>query len=100
MQVTSIILGDSAFPLIPWLMKPYTNAASTPRQHFLNYRLSWARMVTEGAFGRLKSKCRILLRKCESKPSELTVAALACIIIHNIFIDHGDTLPLGKWMYL
>ena len=39
MQVTSIILGDSAFPLIPWLMKPYTNAASTPRQHFLNYRL-------------------------------------------------------------
>ena len=50
-------------------------------------------MVTEGAFGRLKGRWRILLRKCESKTSELTVAALACMVLHNICIDREDTLP-------
>ena len=74
-------------------MKPYTNAAPTPKQYYFNYRLSWARMVTEGAFGWLKGKWRILLRKCESKTSELKVAALACMVLHNICIDCEDTLP-------
>ena len=92
-QVPPIILGDSAFPLMPWLMKPYTNASPTPKQYYFNYRLSRARMVTEGAFGQLKSRWRILLRKCESKTSELTVTALACMVLHNICIDRGDTLP-------
>lgn len=92
-QVPLIVLGDSAFPLLPWLMKPYTNAAPTPKQYYFNYRLSRARMVTEGAFGRLKGRWRILLRKCESKTSELTVAALACMVLHNICIDRENTLP-------
>ena len=93
-QVPPVVLGDSAFPLLPWLMKPYTNAAPTLKQYYFNYRLSRARMVTEGAFGWLKGRWRILLRKCESKTSELTVAALMCMVRHNICIDHPeDTLP-------
>ncbi|CAH3159373.1 unnamed protein product, partial [Porites lobata] len=31
-QVPPVVLGDSAFPLSSWLMKPYTNAVSTPKQ--------------------------------------------------------------------
>lgn len=92
-QVPPVVLGDSAFPLSSWLMKPYTNAVSTPKQYNFNYRLSRARMVTEGAFGQLKGRWRILLRKCESSTSELKIAALACLVLHNICIDLGDTLP-------
>ena len=36
---------------------------------------------------------RILLRKCESSTSELKIAVLACLVLHNICIDLGDTLP-------
>lgn len=92
-QVPPVVLGDSGFPLSSWLMKPYTNAVSTPKQYNFNYGLSRARMVTEGAFGQLKGRWRILLRKCESSTSELKIAALACLVLHNICIDLGDTLP-------
>ena len=44
--VPPLILGDSAFSFQPWLMKPFTNAVLTPQQHYFNYRLSRARMVT------------------------------------------------------
>ena len=51
-----LILGDAAFPLQPWLMKPCMNANPTLQQRYYNYWLSRARMVTEGAFGQLKGR--------------------------------------------
>ena len=54
--VPPLIVGDSAFPLCSWLLKPYTNAVLTPQQHYFNYRLSRARMVTEAAYGQLKGR--------------------------------------------
>ena len=63
-MVPPILLGDGAFPFHPWLMKPYSQAVlKTDEQHF-NYRLSRARMVTEGAFGKLTGRWRVLSRKC------------------------------------
>ena len=44
--VQPLTVGDSAFPLRSWLMKPFTNAVLTPQQHYFNYRLSRARMVS------------------------------------------------------
>ena len=54
--VPPLIVGDSAFPLCTWLMKPNTNAVLTPQQRNFNYRLSIARTVTEGAYGQLKGR--------------------------------------------
>ena len=56
----SLILDDSAFPFHTWLMKPYGNAIFTPEQRYFNYRLSRARMVTEGAYGKLKGRRSVL----------------------------------------
>ena len=38
--VPPVIVGDSAFPLCTWLMKPFTNAILSPEQRNFNYRLS------------------------------------------------------------
>ena len=65
-SVPPLIVGDSAFPLQSWLMKPYTNATLSPKQRYFNYRLSRARMVTESAYGQLKGRWRVLFRKNES----------------------------------
>ena len=90
--VPPLIVGDSAFPLCSWLMKPYTNAVLTPQQRNFNCRLSRARMVTEGAYGQLKGRWRLLLRKCESASDQVRTTTLACLILHNVCIDRGDAI--------
>ena len=84
--VPPLVVGDSAFPLRTWLMKPYTNAILTPKQRYFNYRLSRARMVTEGAYGQLKGRWRVLLRKSESSQDNVRITTLACMVLHNICI--------------
>ena len=94
-HISPLIVADSAFPLQPWLLKPYTEAVLNDKMKYFNYRLSRARMVTEGAFGQLKGRWRILLRKNESTPEEVTITTLACMILHNICIAKCDKIPLA-----
>lgn len=49
-------------------------------------------MVSEGAYGQLKGRWRVLYRKNESSPYEVKVATLTCMVFHNICIAKGDTI--------
>ena len=91
-SIPPLIVGDSAFPLQSWLMKPYTNATLGPKQRYFNYRLSRARMVTEGAYGQLKGRWRVLLRKIESNKDLVRTVTLACMVLQNICIERGDSI--------
>ena len=95
-DVYPLISGDSAFPFKTWLIKPYTNAVFTQEERYFNYRLSRARMTTEGAYGKLKGRWRVLYRKCESQPDNVKTMTLSCIVLHNICIDRNDT-ALRTW---
>lgn len=91
-NVPPLLIADSAFSMQPWLLKPYTHAVLTTEQRYFNYRLSRARMVVEGAFGHLKGRWRVLMRKNESSPSEVKMATLACMVLHNICIEKGERI--------
>ena len=65
-NIPPIALGDGAFPPKTWMMKPHGDVVPTPRKRYFNYRGSRGRLVAEGAFGRLKSRFRVLHLKCES----------------------------------
>jgi len=93
-SIPPLIVGDSAFPLQSWLMKPYTNATLSPKQRYFNYRLSRARMVTESAYGQLKGRWRVLFRKNESNKERVRTVTLACMVLHNICIERGDSILL------
>lgn len=91
-DIYPMIIGDSAFPFQTWLMKPYSNAVLTQEQRYFNYRLSRARMVVEGAFGQLKGRWRVLMRKNECDENTLKMMSLACVVLHNICIDLDDNM--------
>ncbi|XP_065316345.1 uncharacterized protein LOC135925093 [Gordionus sp. m RMFG-2023] len=59
--VPHVILGDGAYPLKRYLMKPYIKNNNDDSKIF-NYRLSRARRIVECSFGVLTSKWRILLK--------------------------------------
>ena len=63
-SVLLLIVGDPAYPLLPWIIKPYSDTGRLNRQErVFNYRLSRAGVVTENAFGRLKGRWRCLLKR-------------------------------------
>ena len=92
-EIPPLILGDGAFPLRTWIMKPHGDAVLPDDKRYFNFRHSRARLVTEGAFGRLKSRFRVLFRKCESKKETVKLYGLACVVLHNLCIEHGDLVP-------
>ena len=86
-----LIVGDSAYPLQKWLVKPYPNRGNLPPdEREFNKKRSAATSVAERAFGMLKGRWRLLLKKVEQQTRTLSKTVLAACILHNICIDHGD----------
>ena len=71
------LVGDDAFPLKTYLIKPYNSVPLTKEEKIFNYRLSRARRIVENIFGILVSRFRIFEKKVACKLS--TVAVLFII---------------------
>eukprot|EP00794_Sanderia_malayensis_P017876 gene17876-19655_t len=84
-KVPVFIIGDAAYPLLSWVMKPFADNGnlSDEKAHF-NYRLSRARMVVENAFGCLKGRWRCLLKQNEADYSKINEVVATCCTLHNI----------------
>ena len=90
-EIFPLIIGDSAYPLLKWLVQPYPNRGHlTPDEREFNKKLSAARSVVGRACGMLKGRWRLLLRKVEQQTRTLSKTVLTTCVLHNICIDHGD----------
>ncbi|XP_035660672.1 putative nuclease HARBI1 [Branchiostoma floridae] len=86
------IIGDDAFPLREWLMKPFSMRNLAHNQRIFNYRLSRARRVVENAFGILASRFRVLLTTMNVLQRNAECITKACLVMHNIMRDRFPAL--------
>ena len=80
--VLPILLGDPAYPLPPNVMKEFNNCTET-KHVLLNNKLHATRNQIECAFGRLKSRWRILNRAAGVDINFAVKLVYACFILHN-----------------
>ncbi|XP_067940367.1 uncharacterized protein [Watersipora subatra] len=77
-------VGDEAFPLKTWLVRPFPGRAITNQQRVYNYRLSRARRTIENAFGVLSSRWRVLQRTMIGQPERVSTIVRALCVLHNL----------------
>ncbi|CAC5361764.1 unnamed protein product [Mytilus coruscus] len=96
--ITPFIIGDAAYPLMPWLIKPFRdNGALSAEKRYFNYMLSRARMVVENAFGRLKGRWRCLMKRNDSSTLFVPDVAECCCTLHNICETFLNEFP-EEWL--
>lgn len=85
-------VGDEAFPLKTYLMRPYPRATLTDEKRICNFRLTLGRKTVECAFGMLTSKFRVfdVPIACSEKVVKSIIAS-ACVL-HN-YIRKSEGVP-------
>nr|XP_040024722.1 uncharacterized protein LOC120812643 [Gasterosteus aculeatus aculeatus] len=83
-SIGHFLLGDPAYPLMDWIMKGYTHSPNiTPEQESFNVYLSSARTTVEIAFGRLKSRWRVLMKRSDFHFTFTSKVIATCCALHN-----------------
>ncbi|KAG0424658.1 hypothetical protein HPB47_028119, partial [Ixodes persulcatus] len=95
--VPYFLVGDEAFPLKKYLMRPYPRRSKPSAecdacnwQRIFNYRLSRGRRVIENAFGILTQKWRILRRSFRANTENTNRYVAACIAFHNFLLKESQ----------
>ncbi len=78
------IIGDDAFSLRTWMMKPYGSCGLSVAERMFNYRLSRARQIVENAFGILFNRFSCLLTTLIQQPPVVIDIILSSICLHNL----------------
>lgn len=83
-RVPPLILGDSAYALSDWMMKPFTDRGNVSREEAnFNVRHSTTRVVVENAFGRLKGRFRSIGKRLDLNVENSCNVIAACCVLHN-----------------
>ena len=82
-RVPPLILGDSAYPLQDWLMKPYVDRGNLSREETHYNNLLSVTRVVENAFGRLKGRFNSLGKRLDLNANNCATVTAACCVLHN-----------------
>ncbi|KAH9645070.1 hypothetical protein HF086_005615 [Spodoptera exigua] len=90
-EIPYVFLGDGAFALSEYIMKPYPGNydMGSPKRKF-NQTLSRARVVVENTFGILVTKFRVFKKPIQLQPEKAAIVTMTCILLHN-FLRRSST---------
>lgn len=78
-----VLVGDEAFPLKRYMMRPYPGKGLSTEKKIYNYRLSRARRIVENAFGILAQRFRIFHKRIQLDPENVDQIVKATVLLHN-----------------
>ena len=81
------LLGEDAFALMCWMVKPYSQRQLVREERIANYRIFRGRRVVENAF-RILVSFRVLLGTKEQRPRVATDIVFTCVMLHNMMGTH------------
>ena len=87
-----LLLGDSGYPIKPWLMVPFRNP-ETPAQQQFNKIFTKERVIIERCFGQLKKRFPMLAGVVRVAIKQVPKFIVACVVLHNISKYLHDNLP-------
>jgi hypothetical protein len=94
------LVGDAAYPCRPWMLAPFKghkDGLSREEYHW-NFAQSSTRMCVERAFGMLKGRWRILLKRIDVHLRNVPDLVSTCLVLHNMCIIFGDSFWRNEWM--
>lgn len=86
------IVGGSGYPLMDWVLVPYTQQHLTWTQHAFNEKTGDIQRIAKDAFARLKGRWSCLQKRTEVKLQDLPVVLGACCVLHNICELRNDEM--------
>ncbi|XP_068735594.1 uncharacterized protein [Montipora capricornis] len=78
-----VLVGDDAFALKPYLMKPFPQQGLTTQKRVYNYRHSRARRISENLFGILANRWCVFKSIMQIPPETIDVVVMAALTLHN-----------------
>ena len=94
-DVPFIFVGDDAFGLKTYMMKPYSQRNLTLECRIYNYRHSRARRISENLFGIVANRWRIFLQPISLSPEKVEYITMAILILHNFLLPSTNYCAPG-----
>ena len=88
-----VFVGDDAFALKKFMMKPYPQQNLTADKRVYNYRHSRARRISENLFGILANRWRIFFTIMDLEPNYSKNIVLSVLALHNMLIKNPAYCP-------
>ncbi len=95
--IQPLLLGGPAYPVLPWLIKPFPGDNLPTDKFRFNFWHSSTRMDVENAFGGLKTRFRCLLKRFDCATEMIPDVVVACCTLHNFCEVHAEEINPG-WL--
>ena len=86
-----MLLGDSSYACLPYLMTLYLNPTTVPQRRFNRAQKSTS-SSTERAFAILKHIFHLLHSEIRMLPKRVCTLVAACCVLHNIAINSNEPM--------